>query len=68
MFRGVLASRAGTGRGGVSAQGSEPDGRGVGLGSGYLESIESQGHGFVRAPPEGWPGPKAALLGALRME
>ena len=29
---------------------------------------ESQGQGLVRAPAEGWPGPKAALPGALRMQ
>lgn len=54
-FRGVLASWASEGRGGLSAQGAEPDERGIGLGSGYLESIERQGQGL-------------ALLGALRME
>jgi len=30
--------------------------------------VESQGQGLVRAPAEGWPGPKAALLGAPRMQ
>jgi hypothetical protein len=40
MFRGVLASWAGAGQGGLSAQGLNRNESGLGLGSGLLESVE----------------------------
>ncbi len=40
MLGGVLASQARMGQSGLPPQGSEPHGRDLGLGSGYLEAIE----------------------------
>jgi hypothetical protein len=54
-FRGILTSRASEGQGGLSAQGLNRMGSGIGGGSGQLESIEGRAYQLVQSGVFGTP-------------
>ena len=64
MFPGVLASRASEGQGGLSAQGLNRMGSGMGGGSGQLESIEGPRRCWGRCPGVACLAPEDGLISA----